>query len=65
MNGSVYTAGWADARGICHQAEVLVYLPKGTAEGVRRVLLTLYAWAHFLALLAGMLCPKDAAEHSY
>lgn len=63
MNGSVYPAGWADARGICDQPEVLVYVPKGTAEIVRRAPLTRYVRIHFLALLAGMLCPKDPVEY--
>ena len=65
MNGSVYPAAWADARGICDQPEVLVYLPKGTAEVVRRVPLTRYVCVHFLASLAGMLCPKDPVEYIY
>lgn len=65
MNGSVYPAGWADARGICDQPEVLVYLPKGTVEVVRRVPLTQYVWVPFLASLVGMLCPKDPVEYLY
>lgn len=32
MNGSVYSEGWVDARGICDQPKVFVYLPKGTLE---------------------------------
>lgn len=52
MNGSVYSAGWVDARGICDQPKVLVYLPKGTAEVVRRNPLARFVWVHSLSLLA-------------
>jgi len=65
MNGSVYPAGWDDARGICDQPEVLVCMPKGTAEVVRRAPLTPSVWVCFLASLAGTLCPKDPVEYIY
>lgn len=42
--------------------EVLVFVPKDTAEVVRRVL-TQNVCIHFLALLAGVLCPKDPVEY--
>lgn len=58
MNGSVYPAGWADARGICDQPEVLVYLPKGTAEVVRRVPLKRYVWVHFFGIASGNALPQ-------
>lgn len=67
MNGSVYPAGWVGARGICVQPKVLVCLPEGTVEAVRRASLTNTLHLGSLFGIAGeeCFCPKDPVEYIY